>query len=165
MKFLADSMLGKLTRFMRIFGYDTVFANDLIDYFKLDPVPDEMLIEYASKNDRFIITKDFPLYKSYKDKTIYLKGEGIYNYLGQLNNQFGLQFKFDLKLARCSICNSQLEKVAHKNLIKDKLLEETYNNYDEFYQCLNLQCRKIYWQGSHIEDIELKLAKNLKFDK
>lgn len=165
MKFLADSMLGKLTRFLRIFGYDTIYANDLIDYFKLDPVPDEMLVDYASKNDRIIITKDFPLYKSYKNKVIYLTGEGIYNYLHLLNKQLGLRFKFEIKFARCSICNSQLEKVANKKLIKECVLEETYNNYNEFYQCLNLQCRKIYWQGSHIKDIEYKIANTLKFDK
>lgn len=165
MKFLADSMFGKLTRFLRIFGYDTIYANDLIDYFKLDPVPDEMLIDYANTNDRIIITKDNALYKSYKDKAIYLKGEGIYNYLHQLNKQLGISLNFELKSARCSICNSQLEKVANKNLIKDSVLKETFNNYNEFYQCLNLQCRKIYWQGSHIEDIQYKIAKTLKFDK
>jgi uncharacterized protein with PIN domain len=164
MKFLVDSMLGKLARFLRIFGYDTVYANDLIDFFKLNPVPDEMLVDYARKNDRFIITKDLPLYKSYKEKTIYLKGKGIYNYLSQINKLFSLEFKFNLKRARCSICNSQLERVIDKNLLKNHILEETYNNYNIFYQCSNLQCKKIYWQGSHIEDIEYKLGKTLEQD-
>ena len=161
MKFLVDSMLGKLARFLRIFGYDTVYANDLIDFFKIDPVPDEMLIDYARKNDRVIITKDLPLYNAYKDKTIYLKGKGIYNYLSQLNKLLGLDFKFNLKQARCSICNSQLERVKSKNLIKNDILGETYNNYNEFYQCSNVHCKKIYWHGSHIEDIEYKLGKTL----
>ncbi|MCK4780850.1 MAG: DUF5615 family PIN-like protein, partial [Candidatus Lokiarchaeota archaeon] len=76
MKFLADSMLGKLARFLRIFGFDTIYANDLIDYFKMDPVPDEKLIEYANKDDRIIITKDYPLYKNYKEKSVYLRGKG-----------------------------------------------------------------------------------------
>ena len=40
MKFLVDAMLGKLARFLRIFGYDTVYANDLIDYYDINPVPD-----------------------------------------------------------------------------------------------------------------------------
>ena len=38
MKFLVDSMLGKLARFLRMFGYDTLYANDLVEYFKIDPV-------------------------------------------------------------------------------------------------------------------------------
>lgn len=164
MKFLADAMLGKLTRFLRIFGFDTIYANDIIDYVQLDPVPDEKLIEYAKRNGRVIITKDYALYKHYIENSIFLSGEGIYNYLKQLNKKCGLYFKFNLKRARCSICNSQLERIEDKNSIKKLVLEETYNNYDEFYQCLNLQCKKIYWQGSHIEDIEHKLSKTLEFN-
>ncbi|UCD00472.1 MAG: DUF5615 family PIN-like protein [Promethearchaeota archaeon] len=164
MKFLADSMLGKLARFLRIFGFDTIYANDLIEYFKVDPVPDEMLIDYAKENDRVIITKDYPLYKSYIEKSIYLRGEGIYNYLDQLKTYFNLSFKFSIERARCSICNSQLSRVTNKTLVKKYVLKETYNNYNEFYQCLNPHCKKIYWEGSHIEDIENKLAKNFEFN-
>ncbi len=164
MKFLVDSMLGKLTRFLRIFGYDTLYANDLINFYNIDPVPDELLIEYANKDNRIIITKDLPLYQRYKDKSIYLKGKGIYNYLHQLNKQFGLSFEFNFEHARCSVCNSQLERVENKISIKSDVLNETYNHFNEFYQCSNLQCKKVYWQGSHIEDIEYKLGKTLEFD-
>jgi uncharacterized protein with PIN domain len=164
MKFLTDSMFGKLTRFLRIFGYDTVYANDLTNLFNIDPVPDDYLIEYANDNNRIIITKDLPLYQRYKDNSIFLKGEGIYNYLNQLNKQFGLKFEFNFKKARCSICNSRLERVEDKTLIKNEVPEETYNHFNEFYQCVNLQCKKIYWQGTHIEDIEYKLGKALEFE-
>lgn len=164
MKFLVNSMLGKLARFLRIFGFDTVYANDLIDYFKISPVPDEKLIDYAKKNDRIIITKDYPLYKSYLDKGIYLEGEGIYNYLTQLKEKLGLNFDFKIKRARCSICNSLLKKIEDKKHVKDLVLKETFNHYDEFYQCLNTKCKKIYWKGSHIDDIENKLEKNFIFD-
>ncbi|MFX1419592.1 MAG: DUF5615 family PIN-like protein [Promethearchaeota archaeon] len=163
MKFLVDSMLGKLVRFLRIFGYDTIYANDLVDYFKINPVPDEMLIDYARKNSRIIITKDLPLYNSFKENSIFLKGEGIYNYLHYLNEQFGLEFKFNFTQARCSLCNSKLGKVTDKSIIKDDVLKETYKHYDEFFQCSNLQCKKVYWQGSHIEDIEYKLGKTFEF--
>ncbi|MFW9999807.1 MAG: DUF5615 family PIN-like protein [Candidatus Hermodarchaeota archaeon] len=164
MKFLVDAMLGKLSRFLRIFGFDTIYANDLIGYFNIDPVPDEKLIDYAKRNRRIIVTKDYVLYKHYEDKSIFLSGEGIYNYLKQLNKKLGLNFKFNLKQARCSMCNSQLERVQNKNSIKMYVLEETYNNYTEFYQCSNLQCKKVYWQGSHIEDIEYKLGNSLEIN-
>ncbi len=161
MKFLVDAMLGKLTRFLRIFGYDTIYANELIDYFKIDPVPDEKLVDFANKNNRIIITKDYPLYNQNKDNVIFLSGEGIYNYLHYLNKEIGLNFKFNIKKARCSVCNSPLKRVVSKSSIKDYVLQDTYNNYNEFYQCSNLQCKKVYWQGSHIEDIEEKLDRFL----
>jgi uncharacterized protein with PIN domain len=164
MKFLADSMLGKLARFLRIFGFDTIYANDLITYFVSDPVPDEKLIDYSIKNDRIIITKDSLLYQMHRDKSFFLEGKGIYNYLYQLNKKFGLHFKFNIKRARCSVCNSALKRVEDKTSIKEVVLQETYNHYREFFQCLNHQCKKVFWQGSHIEDIEDRLDKILECD-
>jgi len=157
MKFLVDAMLGKLARFLRILGYDTVYANDLIDCFHVDPVPDEQLVDYAKENDRFIITKDFPLFKRFYGNCIYLEGEGIQNYLDQLSKILNLDFEFKVEKARCSLCNSTLKRISDKSLVKDHVLLETYMHYDEFYQCKNLTCKKIYWEGSHIEDIKNKL--------
>ncbi|MFW9827798.1 MAG: DUF5615 family PIN-like protein [Candidatus Thorarchaeota archaeon] len=160
MKFLADSMLGKLARFLRIFGYNTVYANDLVELYKVDPVPDHLLIDYAKKNERIIITKDYHFYKSYKENSIFLEGEGVYNYLRQLKKENGLSFKFNLKKARCSVCNSNLERIVKKDSIKNLVLRDTFNSYNDFYQCSNVLCKKVYWQGSHIEDIQNKLNRN-----
>jgi hypothetical protein len=157
MNFLVDSMLGKLARFLRLFGYDTIYANDLTDMFMVDPVPDEKLLEYAKENDRFIITKDKLLHKSCIDSSLYLHGEGIYHYLNQLKHKLNLKFDFKPEKAKCSICNSKLSKILDNNQIKDNVLQGSLNNYSEFYRCSNLQCNKIFWKGTHIEDIEKRL--------
>ncbi|MFX1343917.1 MAG: DUF5615 family PIN-like protein [Promethearchaeota archaeon] len=158
MKFLVDSMLGKLARFLRIFGYDTLYANDLVDFFKTDPVPDDKLLAYAKKTNRIVITKDYQFYKKGIENALYLRGEGVYNYLNQLKEDLRLEFKFNIENARCSICNSKMAKVKEKGEIKDYVLQNTFNKYNDFYQCLNLQCKKIYWKGSHIDDIENRLG-------
>jgi uncharacterized protein with PIN domain len=150
-------MLGKLARFLRIFGYDTIYANDLTDSLMIDPVPDNKLIEFAKENDRFIITKDLLLHKSYIKRSLYLHGEGIYHYLNQLKQKLNLHFEFQPEKAKCSICNSKLRRIHDKNEIKDCILQDSFNNYSEFYRCSNLQCQKIFWKGTHIEDIEKKL--------
>jgi uncharacterized protein with PIN domain len=160
MKFLVDAMLGKLARFLRMFGYDTIYANDLIDFFGLDPVPDPKLIEYATSTNRMIITKDVLLHKNCIENSIYLEGKGVYNYLDQLKEQLGLSFKFNIERARCSICNSILRKVKDKKDIEQLIMQETFNYYHEFFQCKNLECGKIYWKGSHIEDIERRIEPN-----
>ncbi|MHA2283527.1 MAG: DUF5615 family PIN-like protein [Promethearchaeota archaeon] len=159
MKFLVDSMLGKLARFLRIFGYDTIYANDLTEIFNTDPVPDEKLIEYAKENDRFIITKDLMLYKTYSERSLFLHGEGVYNYLHQLKEKLNVTFEFNVEKAKCSICNSKLLKIQNKNEISGNALQDSLNNYEEFYRCSNLKCNKIFWKGSHIEDIEKRLEK------
>lgn len=161
-KFLTDAMFGKLTRFLRIFGYDTVYANDLIPYFQLDPVPDEKLIEYAKETDRILITRDQPLYNKFKEQCVFIEGEGIYNYLNQLKAKIDVKFSFDIGHARCSICNATLKQVINKELLKDHVKPQTLAVYDEFYQCLNLSCKKIFWKGTHIEDIINQLKENIK---
>ena len=67
MKFLTDAMLGKLTRFLRIFGYDTIYANDLIGYYCENPVQDKNLKEYALLSNRLVITKDLPFYNETRE--------------------------------------------------------------------------------------------------
>lgn len=159
MKFLVDAMLGKLVHFLRIFGYDTVYADDLEKHFDMTPVSDAKLQEYAEKDARIVITKDLPFYNKMRANAIYLKGEGVYNYLNQLKLKLNLNYQFHINRARCSICNSVLKKVLDKKLIKQKLLPQTYNNSQEFFQCSNPSCGKIYWNGPHIIDILNKIEK------
>lgn len=157
MKFLVDAMLGKLARFLRIFGYDTVYANDLIEYYNIDPVLDNSLKEYAQLTNRIVITKDLSFYKNIIKKAIFLEGKGIYNYLNQLKVKLKLNYNFDIEKARCSICNSPLQEVTDKILIKNLVKRETFLNYNEFFQCVNQTCRKVFWNGPHIADINSKI--------
>ena len=157
MKFLVDAMLGKLARFLRIFGYDTVYANDLIEYYNIDPVPDNSLKEYAQLTNRIVITKDLPFYKNILNNAIFLEGEGIYSYLNQLRQKLKLQLIFNIKNARCSTCNSPLQEVINKVLIKNVVKRETFLNYNEFFQCVSPTCKKVFWNGPHIADINRKI--------
>ncbi len=157
MKFLVDAMLGKLSRFLRIFGFDTIYANDLIDYYYVDPVPDQKLKEYAQSTDRIVITKDLLFYQKMRENAIFLEGKGVYNYLNQLQVNLKLSYKFSIKNARCSTCNSPLQEVTDKILIKDLVKHETFLNYNEFFQCVNPTCRKVFWNGPHIADINRKI--------
>jgi uncharacterized protein with PIN domain len=157
MKFLVDAMLGKLSRFLRIFGFDTIYANDLIDYYHADPVPDSKLKQYAEKHDRIVITKDLPFYQKMREKAIFLEGKGVYNYLNQLQVKLKLSYNFSIQNARCSTCNSPLQEVNDKILIKNLVKHETFLSYNEFFQCVNPTCRKVFWNGPHIADINRKI--------
>ena len=133
MKFLTDAMLGKLTRFLRIFGYDTMYASDLIDHYRINPVPDKNLNEYAVRSNRIVITKDLPFYNRIKENAILLEGEGVYNYLNQLKQELNLVYEFKMENARCSVCNKILKKVTNKNSIKELVKHETFKNYNELF--------------------------------
>ncbi|MCK4436273.1 DUF5615 family PIN-like protein, partial [Candidatus Bathyarchaeota archaeon] len=53
MRFLADSMLGKLTRWLRMLGHDTTYANHL---------DDKTLAKMAKAEERVLLTRDLELY-------------------------------------------------------------------------------------------------------
>ena len=169
-RFLTDAMLGKLTVLLRIFGYNTVYANDL---YKLDlpisnlfpnclpnPIPDEILLNYAKLTNRIVLTKDYLFYKKNTHQIFFLEGKGVYNYLKQLKEEFGLKYRFEIERARCSTCNSPIKRVSDKEDIKQYVEESTYRHYETFFQCVNPECRKIYWEGPHLSNIKKKLRKN-----
>jgi len=157
MKFLADAMLGKLARFLRIFGYDTIYASDLIDHYQVNPVPDKKINEYAVWSNRIVITKDLQFYIKIKENAILLEGEGVYNYLNQLKRKLNLDYDFTMEKTRCSACNAMLKKVNNKNSIEEFVKFETFKNYNEFFQCTNKRCQKVFWNGPHIADINRKI--------
>ncbi len=172
LKFLTDAMLGKLTVFLRIFGYDTVYANDLYDleiskvgdfHTPLpNPIPDELLLKYALLTNRIILTKDYPFYKRCENQSYFLEGKGVYNYLTQLKEEFKLEYTFEMEKARCSSCNSPIKRITNKQTIKENVRTTTYAHYDNFFQCINPKCQKIFWNGPHIKDIKRKLKKYVK---
>ena len=68
MKFLADAMLGKLSRWLRMLGQDVEYNVELGD--------DQLLVQ-AKAEGRVLLTKDFELYQralSRGLKRFYLQG-------------------------------------------------------------------------------------------
>lgn len=159
MKFLTDCMLGRLSRFLRIFGYDTLFAKDLEDESNT-AVPDEELAKVARNENRIVLTKDKLFSKISAPDSIFLEGKDVYQYLAQIKSKFKSIFEFKLKKSRCSVCNSTLTRVKNKEEVKGLVNEGTYEHISEFYRCNNEICKKIYWYGTHIEDI-LQKIKNI----
>jgi uncharacterized protein len=54
--------------------------------------------------------------------------------------------------SRCMACNGLLHPV-EKNTIADNLPAQTRDYFEEFYQCAG--CGKVYWKGSHYENMLL----------
>jgi uncharacterized protein len=51
----------------------------------------------------------------------------------------------------CTRCNGSLDTIIDKNLIKHHIPARLLHSNKIFYKCT--KCRKIYWKGSHMEDI------------
>ncbi len=136
-KFIADFHLGKLARYLRLCGFDTLYEKDYTD--------DEIVL-ISSLQKRIILTRDKRLLNNKKVT------HGIRIRSGYPESQLKEVFdRLDLKnlakpFSRCMECNSLLAEVP-KEKITDRLPPRTKEFYDTFKLCP--QCDHIYWEGSH----------------
>jgi uncharacterized protein with PIN domain len=150
-KFVADGMLGKLTRWLRMLGYDVKYSNDL---------DDAHLLSLVKKEKRILLTRDFELYRQTVDKgfeAFYVEGQTKEGKLAMLAERFHIKLDIDMANSRCPKCNTKVKPIS-KEAIKDKVEQSTLAHYDDFWICP--KCKQIYWQGSHWTKIRksLKMA-------
>ena len=149
MKFLADGMLGKLARWLRMLGHDVVYSVEF---------DDSELLELAKKEERVLLTKDFELYKRAIGRGLdayYVEGKTESERLAEVAKRYRLQLTIDMDKSHCPICNTQL-KPTPKEQLQSELGKNTYTYYDKFWICPN--CGQIYWQGAHWKQITQTLA-------
>jgi len=139
-KFIADGMLGKLTRWLRMLGHDVTYSNTLNDV---------ELIVMAKKERRILLTKDLELYQRATAKGIdafYVEGRTEAERLAELAKRFDISLVIDLKNSRCPRCNTKLRSTP-KEKLAGKVERNTFAYYDDFWKCP--KCGHIYWQGAH----------------
>ena len=140
MKFIADGMLGKLTRWLRMLGHNVKYSD------KLD---DAQLITIAKKERRALLTRDLELYQQATAKGVnafYLEGQTEAEKLAKLAQRFDIKLDIDMVTSRCPKCNTQVKPIL-KEKATDKVEKSTFSYYNEFWECP--KCEQIYWQGAH----------------
>ena len=149
MKFLADAMLGKLTRWLRMLGQDVVYSVEFND---------SELLELAKNEKRALLTKDFELYKRAIGRGLdaYYVGDNIESQrLAKVAKRYDLQLTVDMDKSHCPVCNSKLAAIPKEQLQRE-LKKNTITYYDKFWKCHN--CGQIYWQGAHWTQINSTLS-------
>lgn len=141
-KFIADVHLGKLARYLRMCGFDTLYEKDYSD--------DEIII-ISSLQKRIILTRDKRLLNNRKVT------HGLRIRSGNPESQLKEVFdRLDLKnlakpFTRCMGCNTLLVDVPKEKII-DKLPPRTKEFYNTFKLCP--QCNQIFWEGSHFKRMQ-----------
>jgi len=136
-------MLGTLAKWLRLFGFDTFYANSEME--------DEELLQVAKKEDRVIITRDKQLIargKKEKLPVIEMNTTGLDEQLTLVLKNVDIDQK--AILSRCSVCNTILNEIK-KSEVKNKVPGKIFENNEKFWFCS--KCDKIYWMGSHYERI------------
>jgi uncharacterized protein with PIN domain len=150
LKFYADSMLGKLSRFLRFFGYDTLYRSK-------EEVAN--MIEVSQKDDRIVLSQSKAVISKCRKKdvkAIPMPTLSIEEQLKTLKTELQIEFYVPPKNMLCSICNGIIVKKEKEEII-EKIPKGTALYYDDFWQCV--ECDKIFWLGSHWEDIKRIISK------
>jgi uncharacterized protein len=152
-KFLADRMLGTLTRYLRLMGYDTLSANSLEPG---DTREDTALLALAREEGRILLTRDRELARRGGDRAVYLESEEVMDQVRTLSS-LGL-ITPGLVMDRCSLCNTPLRPATAAE-VREADYVPAVRTALEFSCCP--RCRRIYWMGSHGRNLRESLERGL----
>lgn len=152
-RFISDVMLGGLSKWLRILGFDTLYFRE---------IDDNELIKIAKQEQRILLTRDSAIAVSRKiNSCILLKSNDTAGQLKELltalKNSIGTVTEG--MLPRCTECNGSLLS-SNKEAVSNDIPEYVFLNFNSFFKCMD--CGKVYWEGSHKRMIDAKIDSILK---
>ncbi len=145
MKFIADVMLGKLAKRLRLMGLDVLY----------DPgLRDNEIIRLSLEQDRVILTRDHGLSKRpLAARHLLISSENVHDQLEQVLKTIRPILDPAAFLTRCSVCNEPLKSTA-KQEVRDLVPSYVYDRINRFLQCSC--CGRVYWKGNHVRNLMLQ---------
>jgi uncharacterized protein with PIN domain len=140
-RFIADAHLGKLARYLRMLGYDTLYRNDL---------DDAEIIKISLEEKRIILTRDLGILKNGRVmRGYFVRNQEPFDQCREVIRKFSLKHQLS-PFSRCMECNGLFKKV-DKELLKEEIPEKAYQYFKDFFQCES--CHNLYWKGSHYDEM------------
>lgn len=148
-RFLCDSGLGGLARWLRAAGYEASWQPYIDDDHLLQEArslpatlltTDAMLMERRLLRDRIIPAFWLPPTLSIPDQ------------LALVFREFGLV----VRSPRCMGCGGELHRVP-RDAMRERIPPRTYRWLDEYFVCL--RCDKLFWHGTHWHRIQSQLSR------
>ena len=148
-RFIADAMLGRLARWLRMLGHDTAYER---------VITDESLIERTIQEDRWLLTRDRRLTerKVIRGRCTLIVSDDIECQLRQLNQDLKIDLDVNRQPGyRCADCNVVLVSIP-RDEAAPLVPAFVARQYQEFLQCA--RCRRVFWPGTHWEDFHERIA-------
>ncbi len=143
--FIADANLGKLSRCLRLLGFDCLYNKDFTD---------SEVIQTGLKEHRIILTRDRRLlYNRIVSHGCFIFSDDPVKQTKQVIKRFQLENNIT-PFHRCLQCNGAITEATKSEVIKD-ILPKTAYYYKKFFRCKS--CKKVYWKGPHFEKMLLKI--------
>ena len=142
-RLLADAMLGKLARWLRILGYDTLYMQD----------DDASIAQRARAEGRVVLTRDHGLVQRRGLRTLFINAQDLDAQLAEVVVALGRPAD---AAPRCMVCNGKLRRIPVE-VARSFVPPYVAETQTLFHRCA--ECGKIYWQGTHWPGIEQELNK------
>jgi uncharacterized protein len=139
--FVADVHLGRMARYLRLLGFDTLYDRDRLD---------AELAEISSIEGRILLTRDVELLKrNAVTHGYFVRSVEPRRQVVEVARRFHLED--DLRpFTRCMVCNGGLSPVP-KAEIEDRLPPATRQHIDDYSKCT--ECGRVYWHGAHHSEL------------
>ena len=137
--FAAEKTLGKLAKWLRLLGFDTLYE------------PEAATDEFFDnlENDRILLTRTQHIRrKSTIGKLIFVHSDHWVEQLKQIIMELGLNAAQTRPFSRCLHCNI-LIVAAEKKALRGRVPDYIFETHDHFLTCP--KCGKVYWSGSHTQ--------------
>jgi uncharacterized protein with PIN domain len=136
-RFVADAHLGRLARYLRMLGFDTLYENAL---------PDRQLVQTSVHERRVLLTRDRELLM-HRELThgVFVRGERPRDQLRYIVERLDLA-RTCQPFSRCMDCNAELVAADPSTLIGE-VPPAVLSNHRHFQSCTG--CSRVFWRGSH----------------
>ncbi len=149
LRFVADSMLGRLARWLRAFGFDVSY----------DPfVDDHGVIAAARERGAIALTRDTGFPSPPDVRVLLIEDDGVEDQLGQLARDAPLDLAAARPMTRCTVCNHALV-AASRDEVWARVPPFVYLSQEKYARCPS--CARVYWEGSHAARIRARLERLL----
>ena len=150
-RFIVDLNVGKLAKWLRILGYDTLFfaSGD-----------DSDLLRIAFRENRIILTKDTHILErrvvtTGRLRAILVQDDYVSDQLFQVVRELSLDYQ-GREFSLCIECNEPLIQRSRED-VQSRVPTYVFQSQDHFMECSH--CHRLYWQGTHWQRMRDELLK------
>ena len=151
-RFVVDINVGRLAKWLRIMGYDTLFPRE---------GGDNELVRIALREGRVLVTRDAGIVRRravrlQQMRVVWIKDDDLRGQLRQLVGELNLDVTGGF--SRCVLCNQGLDSIAKADAA-ERLPPYVLQTQSHFMECP--QCLRLYWRGTHWSNMRSELDRAL----
>jgi uncharacterized protein len=144
-RFVADAMLGKLAKWLRVLGYDT--------HYQTSTVPGDL--DALVMGGRLLLTRHRKRAQLFGARALWVHGDHVGDQLMRLAKDLHLDPPLSARFTRCLRCNTLLRQASDSEA-REKVPDYVFHQNTGQFRCCP-SCNRYFWPGSHRSQMTARL--------